>query len=63
MNNSDSPYAERQRLSDEEFERAREHPRYSEFQDWMVANQGGARKCPAGNFPDSFNFWLNGGRW
>ena len=23
----------------------------------------GARRCPAGGFPDNFNFWLDGGRW
>jgi predicted acetyltransferase len=40
------------------------HPRYPEFVRWMVQNQGGARRCPAGNsFPYNFQFWLDGGRW
>jgi len=38
-------------------------PRYPEFLEWMRENQGGARQCPAGNFPDNFDYWLNGGRW
>src|SRR4051794_32267593 len=42
---------------------AAEHPRYDEFVAWMQANQGGARRCPAGDFPNNFNFWLDGGRW
>jgi hypothetical protein len=38
-------------------------PRYPRFLDWMNANQGGARKCPAGMFPHNFYFWIEGGRW
>lgn len=38
-------------------------PEYPEFMDWMKANQGGARKCPAGVFPHNFHFWIDGGRW
>lgn len=38
-------------------------PRYSSFLDWMQANQGGARPCPAGPFPHNFYFWIEGGRW
>ena len=40
-----------------------EHPRYEDFRRWMIANKGGARKCPAGCFPENFQFWLEGGRW
>lgn len=39
------------------------HARFPDFLDWMQANQGGARRCPAGVFPHNFNFWLEGGRW
>lgn len=39
------------------------HDKYPEFIKWMRANQGGARRCPAGAFPHNFNFWLAGGRW
>ena len=40
------------------------HPRFGEFQQWMRAHRGGARRCPAGDaFPDNFHYWLNGGRW
>lgn len=40
------------------------HPQYPAFLSWMRANQGGARKCPAGStFPSNFKFWLEGGRW
>jgi hypothetical protein len=27
------------------------HPRFKEFQTWMMENKGGARPCPAGVFP------------
>lgn len=43
--------------------RAADHPQYHRFLDWMLANQGGARKCPSGIFPHNFWFWLEGGRW
>lgn len=43
--------------------RAANDPRYSKFLDWMIENQGGARKCPAGMFPHNFYFWCEGGRW
>ena len=39
------------------------HNEYQNFMTWMKANQGGARKCPAGVFPHNFTYWLNGGRW
>jgi hypothetical protein len=39
------------------------HLKFFEFQQWMHANKGGARRCPAGDFPYNFTFWLNGGRW
>jgi hypothetical protein len=39
------------------------HPRFKEFQTWMMENKGGARPCPAGVFPNNFLFWLDGGRW
>lgn len=39
------------------------HPRFKEFQQWMGDTKGGARKCPAGVFPNNFRFWLEGGRW
>ncbi len=38
-------------------------PEYKDFMKWMVANKGGARKCPAGGFPRNFEYWLSGGRW
>ena len=44
-------------------EQATNHPKYNEFMQWMVVNQGGARKCPAGMFPHNFHYWLRGGRW
>lgn len=44
-------------------ENAAKHEQYPDFVKWMVANQGGARKCPAGAFPHNFEFWRNGGRW
>lgn len=43
--------------------KAASDPRYSKFLDWMIANQGGARKCPAGLFPHNFYYWCEGGRW
>lgn len=39
------------------------HPRYPEFLAWMRKTKGGARRCPAGLFPDNFKHWLEGGRW
>lgn len=39
------------------------HPKYNEFLNWMRATKAGARKCPAGAFPENFKFWLNGNRW
>lgn len=42
---------------------AAKHNKYPEFMAWMKANQGGARKCPAGVFPHNFNYWMEGGRW
>lgn len=42
---------------------AAKHNDYPKFMEWMKANQGGARRCPAGVFPHNFNYWLNGGRW
>jgi hypothetical protein len=44
-------------------ENAAKHNDYPKFMEWMIANQGGTRKCPAGVFPHNFNYWLNGGRW
>jgi hypothetical protein len=38
-------------------------PNYQEFMVWMRANKGGARTCPAGDFPHNFNYWREGGRW
>lgn len=40
-----------------------EHEKYPAFLAWMRAEQGGARKCPAGSFPNNFKYWLDGGRW
>lgn len=34
-----------------------------QFFAWMRQNKAGARRCPAGVFPDNFKFWLDGGRW
>jgi|ERR1019366_2515199 hypothetical protein len=42
---------------------ATKHQRYPEFLGWMRHTQGGAKTCPAGNFPSNFQFWLDGGRW
>ena len=42
---------------------AAKHEGYPDFMAWMRANQGGARKCPAGCFPHNFNYWMQGGRW
>lgn len=42
---------------------ATKHPDYPAFMEWIVANKGGARKCPAGVFPHNFNYWREGGRW
>ena len=41
----------------------RSRPEYPAFIEWMNANRGGARKCPAGLFPYNFQFWIEGGRW
>ena len=57
---SDWLYSYEQNLYRESFTK---HVDYPKFMEWMKANQGGARKCPAGVFPHNFNFWLNGGRW
>ena len=38
-------------------------PSYQEFMVWMRSNKGGARPCPAGEFPHNFNYWQAGGRW
>lgn len=38
-------------------------PAYQEFMGWMRATKGGSRPCPAGEFPDNFNYWREGGRW
>ena len=38
-------------------------PEYQDFTAWLRANKGGARPCPAGNFPHNFKFWMEGGRW
>jgi hypothetical protein len=51
------------RRQEEEGAQAAQHPEYPAFMRWMRANQGGARKCPAGAFPHNFTFWLGGGRW
>lgn len=42
---------------------AADHPDFPAFQAWMRQHKGGARRCPAGAFPDNFKFWLEGGRW
>jgi hypothetical protein len=39
------------------------HPQFPAFQQWMRDTQGGARKCPAGSFPENFFYWLDGKRW
>jgi hypothetical protein len=44
-------------------ESAAKHKLYPEFMKWMKANQGGARRCPAGAFPNNMHYWINGGRW
>lgn len=53
-------YSYEQDLTSKEFAA---HARYPEFLAWMRANKGGARQCPAGNFPHNFSYWLEGGRW
>ena len=42
---------------------ARKDEQFPIFLAWMRANQGGARRCPAGDFPHNFRFWQTGGRW
>jgi hypothetical protein len=42
---------------------AAQHPRFREFQRWMRVTQAGRRKCPAGDFPANFEYWLTGARW
>lgn len=42
---------------------AAQHPLYPDFVAWMRETKAGGRSCPAGVFPDNFNFWLTGGRW
>jgi hypothetical protein len=44
-------------------ENVAKHDKYPDFMKWMVQNQGGARRCPAGSFPHNFNYWLDGGHW
>jgi len=41
----------------------RADPLFPAFLSWMQASQGGARRCPAGDFPKNFLFWKAGGRW
>jgi hypothetical protein len=53
----------RHRQTAETSDQAAAHPSYPEFLAWMRREQGGARKCPAGDFPRNFEFWLTGGRW
>jgi len=38
-------------------------PEYQGFMSWMRSEKGGARACPAGEFPQNFHYWLGGGRW
>lgn len=38
-------------------------PEYRKFKQWMWDTRGGARECPAGNWPHNFNYWIEGGRW
>lgn len=52
-----------QREQAEARDHAAHHPQFPAFQAWMRDSQGGARPCPAGSFPDNFQFWLDGGRW
>lgn len=40
-----------------------QHPQFPAFQQWMRDTQGGARKCPAGSFPNNFFYWVEGNRW
>lgn len=44
-------------------ESASRHSDYPAFLEWMRANKGGGRQCPAGSFPHNFNYWREGGRW
>lgn len=44
-------------------ENAEKHEKYPAFKAWMIKNQGGARKCPAGAFPHNMYYWIDGGRW
>ncbi len=52
-----------QREHQESSDYAATHPLYPDFIKWMIAEQGGARQCPAGGFPRNFYHWVNGGRW
>ena len=56
----DWKYQYEQNLKNEE---AAKHPKYKDFLDWMIANQGGARECPVGYFPHNLYYWIEGGRW
>lgn len=38
-------------------------PDYQNFMAWMRETKAGARPCPAGQFPNNFKFWVEGGRW
>ena len=51
------------RSLDLDIEEYRSNPEYPLFLKWMQENQGGARPCPKGSFPNNFIFWLSGGRW
>ena len=42
---------------------AADHPQYPAFLAWMRQTKAGARRCPKGDFPQNFKFWLSGGRW
>lgn len=53
-----------------ESQKAAEHPRFREFQEWCREAKAGARPCcpsedaPRGLiFPHNFRYWLDGGRW
>lgn len=42
---------------------ATKNTQFPAFMKWMAANKGGARRCPAGDFPHNMYFWIEGGRW
>jgi ribosome-binding protein aMBF1 (putative translation factor) len=41
----------------------RNRPEYKDFTAWLRSSNASNRACPAGHFPNNFQFWAEGGRW